>query len=110
VLDSLLNRRIGLFIRKDVLFYRQFSHSMMDYACPVWMFAARIHIRKLQVLQYKCLRIATGAPSYISNRQIHEDLGVPFFGDNVRALIESFDLKLTDAGIPLLQQRGRHLR
>ena len=65
MLDSLLNRRIGLSIRKDVLLYWQLSHSKMDYA--------------------------TGATSYISNRQIHEDLGVPFFGDNVRALIESFD-------------------
>jgi len=34
----------------------------MDYACPVWRSAARSHIKELQVLQSKCLCIATSAP------------------------------------------------
>jgi hypothetical protein len=25
------------------------------------------------------------------NRQIHEDMGIPFFADHIRALTESFD-------------------
>ena len=52
------------------------------------------------MLQSKCLRLATGAPCYVSNRQIHEDLGVPLFADHIRALTESFELKLADVGIP----------
>ena len=71
---------------------------MMDYACPAWRSAARSHVRRLQVLQSKCLRLATGAPWYVSNRQIHEDLGVPFFADHIRALTASFDSKLADVG------------
>jgi len=51
---------------------------VMDYAYPVWRSAARNRVRKLQVLQSKCLRIATNAPLYVGNRQIHEDLGIPF--------------------------------
>jgi hypothetical protein len=78
VLGPLFNRRSGISIRNGVLLYRQLIRPMMDYACPVWRSAARSHIRKLQVLLSKCLRIATGAPWYISNMQIHEDLGVPF--------------------------------
>ena len=34
------------------------------------------HIRKLQVLQSKCLRIATNALWYTGNKQIHVDFGV----------------------------------
>jgi len=30
----------------------------------------------------------------MSNRQVHEDLGVPLFADHIRALTESFDSKL----------------
>jgi hypothetical protein len=45
-------------------------------AYPIWRSAARSRVRKLQVLQSKCLRIATNAPWYVSNRQIHEDLGI----------------------------------
>jgi hypothetical protein len=41
--------------------------------------------------------------------QIHEDLGVLFFADHIRALTESFDSKLADAGNPLVRQLGRYL-
>jgi hypothetical protein len=107
-LVSLLNRRSVLSIRNGVLLYRQLIRPMMDYACPVWRFTSRSHIRKLKLLESKCLRIATGAPWYISNRQIHEDLGVQFFADRIRTLSESF--KLADLGNPLVRQLGSYLR
>jgi len=75
----------------------------MDYACPAWSSSARSHIRWLQVLQSKCLHLATGAPWYVSNRQIHEDLGVPLFSDHIRALTASFDTKLADVGNTLVR-------
>jgi len=81
----------------------------MGYACPAWRSAARSHIRKLQVLESKCLLLATGTPWYVSNRQIREDLGVPLFADHIRALTESFDSKLADVGNPLVRQLGRYL-
>jgi len=70
----------------------------MHYACPIWRFAARNHVRKLQVLQSKCLRIAIGASWYSGNSQIHEDLRVPFFADRIRSRTERFDPKLTGVG------------
>jgi len=70
----------------------------MDYACPAWRSAARSHVRKLQVLQSKFLRLATGAAWYVSNRQIQEDLCVPLFADHVRALAENFESRLADVG------------
>ena len=62
------------------------------------------------MVQSKCLRLATGAPWYVSNRQIHEDLGVPLFADHTRALTVSFDSKLVDVGNPLVRQLGRYVR
>jgi hypothetical protein len=56
-----------------------------------------------------CLRIANNAPWYVGNMQIHEDLGIPFSADHIRALTECFDSKLTDAGNPLVRELGRHL-
>jgi hypothetical protein len=104
-----LLHRSGLSIRNGVLLYKQLVRPMMDYGCPVWRSAARSHVRKLQAIQSKCLRAATGAPWYISSRQIHEDLGVPFFADHIRTLTESFDSKLAGAGNPLVRQLGRYL-
>ena len=78
--------------------------------CPAWRSAARTHVQRLQVLQSKCLRLAPGAPWYVRNRQIYEDLGVPLFVDHIRALTASFDSKLADVGDPLVRQIGRYLR
>jgi 4-amino-4-deoxy-L-arabinose transferase-like glycosyltransferase len=81
-----------LSVRNGVLLYKQFIRPKMVYACPAWRSAARSHVRRLQVLKSKCLRLATGAPWYVSNRQINEDLGVPLFADHIRALTASLDL------------------
>jgi len=61
------------------------------------------------VLQSKCLRLATGAPWYVNNRQIHEDLGVPLFANHIRALTASFDSKLADVENTLVRQLGKIL-
>jgi hypothetical protein len=84
-LGPLLNRS-GLSIRNVVLLRKQLIRLMMYYSCPIWRSAARSNIKKLQVLQSKCLRIATNAPWYVGNRQIHDDLGVPYFSDHIRSL------------------------
>jgi hypothetical protein len=70
-----------LSIRNGVLLYKQFIRHMMDYECPIWRSAAHTHthINKLRVLQSNCFRIATNAPWYDGNKQIHEDFGIPFF-------------------------------
>jgi hypothetical protein len=81
----------------------------MVYACPARRSAVRTHVRRLQVLQFKCLYLATGAPWYVSNMQIHEDLGVPLFAD-IRALTANFYSKLADVVNSLLRQIGRYLR
>ena len=57
-----LNRKSDLSVRNGVLLYKQLIRPLMDYECPAWRSAARSHVRWLQVLQSKCLRLATGAP------------------------------------------------
>jgi hypothetical protein len=108
VLGPLLNRRSGLSVRNGVLLYKELIRPMMDYACTTWKSTARRNVRKLQVLQSKCLRTATNAPWYVSNRQIHEILGIPFFVDHIRSLTESFDSDFADAGNRSVQQLARH--
>jgi len=109
-LGPLLNRRSGFSIRNGVLLYKQHIRPMMDYACPVWMSAALSHIKRLRVLQSKCLRIATIAPYHIGNRQIHDSLGVPYFSDHIRSLYKRIASKLADVRNPFFEQFGRHLR
>ena len=107
MLGPLLNRKSDLSIRNRVLQYKQLIQPLMDYVCPMWRSAACSHVWRLQVSQFKCFRLATGAPWYVSNRQIHKDLGVLLFADHIRASTESFDSKLADVGHPLVRQHGR---
>ena len=102
MLGPLLNRKSDPSVRNGVFLYKQLISPMMDYACPAWRSAARTQVRRLQVLQSKCLRLATSAP-LVRNRQIHEDLGVPLFADHIRALTASFDSKLADVGNPFFR-------
>jgi ABC-type transport system involved in cytochrome c biogenesis ATPase subunit len=62
MLGSLLNMKSDLSVRNGVLLYKQLIRPVMVYACPAWRSAALIHVRRLQVLQSRCLRLATGAP------------------------------------------------
>jgi hypothetical protein len=95
MLSPLLNIKSDLSATNGVLLYKQLIHPMMDYACPAWSFAARSHVQRLRVLKSKRIRLATGAPWYVSNRQIHEDLCVPLFADHIRARTTMFYLNLS---------------
>jgi hypothetical protein len=103
ILGPFLNRRSELSFRNGVLLYRQIIRS-------TWRSAAPTHIRRMQVLQSKCLCLVNGAPWHLSNMQIHEDVGVPLFHNHIRALTVSFDSKSADVGNPLVRQLGRCLR
>ena len=74
MLGPLLNRKSDLSVRNGVLLYKQLIHPLMDYGCHAWRSANRTHVRRLQVLQSKCLCLATCTPWYVSSRQIHEEL------------------------------------
>jgi len=95
MLGPLLNRKSDISVSNGVLLYKQLIRPVTDYACPAWRSTADTHVRRLQVVQSKCLRLATGAPWYESNRQIHEDLGIPLFADHIRALTAGFDSKVS---------------
>ena len=74
MLDPLINTKSDLSVRNRVLLYKQLIQHVMHYTCPAWRSTARCNAQRLQVLQSKCLRLASGAPWYVSKRQIHEDL------------------------------------
>jgi hypothetical protein len=93
-----------MLLLSGVLLYKQLIRPMMDYGCQVWRSAARSHVRKLQVIHSKCLRAATGATWYISNRQIHEDFGVPVFADHIRSLTR----QISDRGLAPAARGASH--
>ena len=109
ILSPLLNRRSSLSIRNGVLLYKQLICPMMDYACPVWRHVAPSHLKSLQVIQSKCLCSATGAPWYVSNLQLHSDLGIPYLVEHISGTAQSLYSTFPNVENPLVQQLGRYL-
>jgi len=62
VLGPLVNRKSDLSVGNGVLLNKQLIRLMIDYACPAWRPASRTDVRRVQVLQYKCLRLTTDTP------------------------------------------------
>jgi hypothetical protein len=92
------------------MLYKQLIRPVMDYPCSAWRSAARTHVRRLQVLQSKCLLLDTCALWCFSSRQIHHDLCVPLFAGDIGDLSVSFDSKVADVGTHLFRHLGRYLR
>ena len=74
----------------------------------------RVEVRRpLLCPEVTGVTILVSSPRYwcrlvLSNRHIHEDLGVPLFADHITVQTESFESKLADVGNPLVQQFGRY--
>jgi hypothetical protein len=78
-----------------MLLFEQHVFLMMDRACPIWRSAARNHVRTRQVLQSKLLCIAFNAAWYTGNRQIREDVRIPYFADHIGSLTVIFRLQVS---------------
>jgi hypothetical protein len=73
-------------IDNKILLYKTVLRPILLYASPVWGSAAETHIRKLQIVQNKTLRIIHKAPWYLTNHFIHRDLGIESIKSHVSDL------------------------
>jgi hypothetical protein len=76
--------------------------SMVDLACLIWVSAALIHVRTLQVPQSKYFRFYISALWNTGNGKIHEELEVLYSSDHMRSLTER--LKISWFESPLFRQ------
>ncbi|GFW93994.1 RNA-directed DNA polymerase from mobile element jockey [Trichonephila clavipes] len=71
---SLVGRRSPLSLENKVILYKQILLPVITYGSTVWGAAATTHMKKIQVIQNKILRVMTNAPWYVRNDVIHNDL------------------------------------
>lgn len=76
-LHYLLNKRSHMSLRHKVTLYKACVRPCMTYASVVFAHCAPSYIHSLQVLQSRFMRIATGAPFYVRNVDLHYDLELP---------------------------------
>lgn len=82
-LFPLLNKKSSLRKKAALLIFKTILLPVITYGCPVWMAAAKCHIKKLQIFQNKVLRIITRAPWFVRNSNIRKDLNVKSIHDTI---------------------------
>lgn len=73
------------------------------YAAPAFSQASR-HIKKLQILQNKTLRLMTGAPWYVTNEQLHNSLKIPKIDKYINKLTTNICEKMENHKNPTIQR------
>lgn len=113
LLYSILNRNTPLKIECAMLIYKSVLRVALMYTCVVWGTASKTHINKLQILQNKVLRLATNAPWFIRNDQLHQELNMTHIQDFIKTTAKKFfnDLNICPATEHYtLGQRSTNLR
>ena len=79
----LLGRRSLLSLRNQLLLYKCILKPVWTYEIQLWGCAKHSHTQILQRLQSKILRSLANAPWYVSNLQLHADLGITFVSGGI---------------------------
>jgi hypothetical protein len=89
-LHSLIRKSSKMSLRNKVTLYKTCIRPIMTYASPVFAHAAMTHLRKLQVLQNRFMRRATGAPWFVRNENLHIDLELPTIAQYMKLASQRF--------------------
>ena len=89
-LHYILNARSKLSLKCKLRIYTACIRPIMTFACPVFAHTKPYHLHKMQTLQNRFLRKATGAPPYVRNEQLHVDLKIPTMMQYMKRLTKGF--------------------
>jgi hypothetical protein len=67
----------------------------LTYGLELWGCSKPSNTKILQSFQSKTLRIITGAPLYVSNQTLHEDLKIPLIQDIIKSNINKYKDQIT---------------
>lgn len=96
------------------LIYKQIVLPTALYATPIWMYAAKTHLNKIETAQNKILRRIRGAHRYLTNEIVRKDLNTLKFTQYAKIRAEKFYDSLFDipndiiAEIPSYDHRDKN--
>jgi hypothetical protein len=82
-LSWLLGKSSQLSLENKTLIYKAVIKPIWTYGIELWGCARPSNTKILQGFQSKILRRITGAPWYVTNKTIHDDLHIPFIADEI---------------------------
>jgi hypothetical protein len=90
-LYSMINRKSQLNIKNKLLVYKLAIRPIFTYACPAFIRISKNHIKKLQILQNKTLKMIMDKSRYERTVDIHQEAEVPMVSDYIKKLTDKFN-------------------
>ena len=86
----LFGHKSELSLDNKVLLYKTILKPIWTYGIELWGTASNSNIEILQRFQSKVLRSITKAPFYVTNKNLHQDLKIPFIKEEIRKFSSSY--------------------
>lgn len=96
LLYSLFNRKSPLKVNTKILLYKTTIRQIATYAAPIISTAAKTHVKKLQIMQNKILKMILGVHWRTATDEIHNITGVERIRDYLRKLSDNFEVNYLD--------------
>jgi hypothetical protein len=100
----IVRKKSKLCLRQKLLLYKSLIRPLWTYGLELFGTSARSNLRTLESLQSKFLRLAVGAPWYVNNRTLHDDLKIETVQEMANQAYQNFHRSLHDHPNPLAAQ------
>lgn len=92
----LLKPKSQLSLENKLLIYKCILKPVWTYCLQLWGSASNSNVEIIQRYQSKTLRMILGAPWFVSNQTLHNDLKVPTVLEEARRFTENYKIRLQD--------------
>lgn len=100
----MLNRRSTLNIKNKNLIYKTVIRPILSYGSPIWYKGTNSHLKWMQVIQNKCLKMIHNKHWRYSTRSLHEETGYDLFIDFVHKINNNYFTKIEYSNYPLIRE------
>ena len=94
--------------RYKILMYKSYIRPTFTYASPALSNCAKTHLRKFQIFQNKCLRMALSAPYRTHISDLHSQARMPTVREYIDKLTETFYNSCETVGNDLIKKLGSY--
>lgn len=100
----ILNRRSPLNLKNKNLIYKCVIRPILSYASPVWYKAARCHIKKMQIIQNKCLKMIHNKHWRFPTQSLHDETGYEKYRDFIERQNLNFFTKVRNSFYEIIRE------
>jgi hypothetical protein len=95
-------------IESKLLLYKSHIRPILIYACPAWANTASCHLKKLQVFQNKCLRMALNMPYCTPINKLHLKSNTLMITEQIEKITVNFYKRCNSSENELIARLGNY--